>query len=253
MNKRGGSTSILAPTKAVAEPGDAAATPKPSATDAAAAAAAADAAVDAEREAEREHDRQLVARAQGGDKEAFRGLFLRHHRRAYALALGVVHNPDDAMDVVQDAFLKAHRHLGSFEGTASFYTWLYRIVTNVAIDHLRRRQRANTVDYDDAVAHMEEDAPAGEEALLPQLLGGNPAKELARREIREKIEAALGKLSPNHRAVLVMREIDGLSYEEMSKAMKCSKGTIMSRLFHARRHMQKHLLEYLGPKKDFEV
>lgn len=206
-----------------------------------------------EAEGERERDRALVERARGGDKEAFRALFVRYHRRAFALALGVVHNQDDALDVVQEAFLKAHRHLASFEGTASFYTWLYRIVTNVAIDHLRKQNRAQTVDYDDAVAHLEEDSPAGEEALLPQLLGGNPVKELARREIREKIEAALARLSPNHRAVLVMREIDGLSYEEMAKAMKCSKGTIMSRLFHARRHMQKFLTEYLGPRKDFEV
>lgn len=198
-------------------------------------------------------DRVLVERSQKGDREAFRALFVRYHRRAYALALGVVHSPDDALDVVQEAFFKAHRHLESFEGSASFYTWLYRIVMNVAIDHLRKQNRAPTVDYDDAVAHLEESAPAGEESLLPQLLGTNPARELHRREVREKIEEALGKLSPNHRAVLVMREIDGLSYEEMAKVMKCSKGTIMSRLFHARRHMQKHLLELVGPKKDFEV
>jgi RNA polymerase sigma-70 factor (ECF subfamily) len=206
-----------------------------------------------EAEGERERDRALVERARGGDKDAFRALFVRYHRRAFALAIGVVHNQDDALDVVQEAFLKAHRHLANFEGTASFYTWLYRIVTNVAIDHLRKQSRAQNVDYDDAVAHLEEDAPVGEEALLPQLLGGNPSKELARREIREKIEAALARLSANHRAVLIMREIDGLSYEEMAKAMKCSKGTIMSRLFHARRHMQKLLLEYMGSKKDFEV
>jgi RNA polymerase sigma-70 factor (ECF subfamily) len=200
-----------------------------------------------------EDDRRLVERCQKGDKDAFRQLYVRYHRRAYALALGVVHNQDEALDVVQEAFLKAHRHLGTFEGTASFYTWLYRIVMNVAIDHLRKQNRAQTVDYDDAVAHLESEAPAGEELLVPQLLGGNPAKELARREIREKIAEALEKLSPNHRAVLVMRELDGLSYEEMAKVMKCSKGTIMSRLFHARRHMQKHLLELVGPKKDLGV
>jgi RNA polymerase sigma-70 factor (ECF subfamily) len=195
-------------------------------------------------------DRELVERAKHGDREAFRELFQRHHRRAYSLALGVVHNPDDALDVLQEAFLKAHKHLPGFEGGSSFYTWLYRIVTNVAIDHLRKHNRAQTVDYDDAMAHLEEEAPAGEEMLLPQLLGGNPAKELMRREIREAIEEGLAKLSPNHRAVLVMRELDGLSYEEMAKVMQCSKGTIMSRLFHARRHMQRHLIGKLGPRKD---
>jgi RNA polymerase sigma-70 factor (ECF subfamily) len=198
-------------------------------------------------------DRELVERCQGGDKNAFRQLFVRYHRRAYGLALGVVHNPDTALDVVQEAFLKAHKHIDSFEGSSSFYTWLYRIVMNVAIDQLRKQQRSPVVDYDEAVAHKDEEALAGDEPILPRLLAGNPAKELQRKEIREKIQEALGRLSPNHRAVLVMRELDGLSYEEMAKVMKCSKGTIMSRLFHARRNMQKHLLELLGPRQDHEV
>ena len=197
-------------------------------------------------------DRELVDRARQGDREAFRLLFQKHHRRAYALAYGVVHNADDALDVVQEAFLKAHRHIHNFEGAAGFFTWLYRIVMNVAIDHLRKQGRVTTVDYDDAMAHME-DAPGAPEGLLPRVVGGNPQKELARRDLREKIDEALAKLSPNHRAVLVMREVEGLSYEEMAKAMKCSKGTIMSRLFHARRYMQKHILELFGGKKDFET
>jgi RNA polymerase sigma-70 factor (ECF subfamily) len=197
-------------------------------------------------------DRQLVARAQDGDPAAFRQIFERYRRRAYALALGVVHNPDAALDVVQEAFLRAHRHLDGFEGNASVYTWLYRIVMNASIDHLRKQGRARTVDYDDAVAHLESEAPGDAAALIPQMLRGNPAKEIARREIREKIDEALGQLSPNHRAVLVMREIDGLSYEEMAKVMKCSKGTIMSRLFHARKNMQRLLGESLGPGAETE-
>jgi RNA polymerase sigma-70 factor (ECF subfamily) len=201
---------------------------------------------------EADSDRGLVERCQRGDRDAFRAIFEKYQRRAFTLALSVVHNPDEALDVVQEAFLRAHRHIDGFEGNASLYTWLYRIVMNVAIDHLRKQNRSQTVDYDDAVAHLESEAPADLASLVPQLVRGNPAKEVARREIREKIDEALAKLSPNHRAVLVMREIDGLSYEEMAKVMKCSKGTIMSRLFHARRYMQKFLLEFMG-KKDFEV
>jgi RNA polymerase sigma-70 factor (ECF subfamily) len=91
---------------------------------------------------------------------------------------------------------------------------------NAAIDHLRKEKRRRAVDYDDAVAHLEDGSPADAAALVPELLRGNPAKEMARREIREKIDLALAELSPNHRAVLVMREVDGLSYEEMSKVMK---------------------------------
>jgi RNA polymerase sigma-70 factor (ECF subfamily) len=195
-------------------------------------------------------DRELVERSKRGDADAFRTIFERYRRRAYALALGVVHDKDAALDVVQEAFLRAHKNLGDFEGNASVYTWLYRIVMNAGIDHVRKERRRKTVDYDDAVAHLEEGSPADMAALVPELMRGNPAKEIARREIREKIDAALGELTPNHRAVLVMREVDGLSYEEMAKVMKCSKGTIMSRLFHARKNMQKLLLESLGAREN---
>jgi RNA polymerase sigma-70 factor, ECF subfamily len=179
-------------------------------------------------------DRELVDAARGGDREAFRTLFERYNRRAYALALGVVRQADDALDVVQDAFIKAHRHLDKFEGTSSFYTWLYRIVMNLAIDHLRKRKH---------VVELKDGDRLDDDGLLPQLLGGNPGRALMDKEIRDRIDRALAELSDNHRAVLVMRELEGLSYEEMAKAMGCSKGTIMSRLFHARKNMQRQLAD----------
>jgi RNA polymerase sigma-70 factor (ECF subfamily) len=185
-------------------------------------------------------DRELVLAAQNGDREAFRTLFERHHRRAYGLALGVVRHADDALDVVQEAFIKAHRHLDKFEGSASFYTWLYRIVMNLAIDHLRKQRRARPVELDENRL----DQPAGGDGtLLPALLGGHPGRALLDKEIRARIDVALGELSDNHRAVLVMRELEGMSYEDMAQAMRCSKGTIMSRLFHARRNMQRKLAD----------
>lgn len=186
-------------------------------------------------------DRELVTRAQAGDRNAFKTLFERYNRRAYALALGVVKNPDDALDVVQDAFIKAHRYLDKFEGQASFYTWLYRIVMNLAIDHLRKHQRQRPVELDEQT--MSEAGGQPGDALLPRILGGNPGRALMDKEIRDRIGAALAELSDNHRSVLVMRELDGLSYEEMAAAMGCSKGTIMSRLFHARKNMQAHLAD----------
>ncbi len=191
-------------------------------------------------------EKELVRQAKSGDSEAFRQLFERHNRRAYALALGVVRNPDDALDVVQDAFIKAHRYLPKFEGTSSFYTWLYRIVMNLAIDHLRKAKRAQQVDFNDALAHIEGEGGASDDSLLPKILGADPGKSLVRKEMREHISIALQSLSENHRAVLVMRELEGLSYEEMAKAMDCSKGTIMSRLFHARKNMQQQLLELMS-------
>jgi RNA polymerase sigma-70 factor (ECF subfamily) len=190
-------------------------------------------------------DGDLVAAARRGDRDAFRTLFERYHRRAYALALGVVRDADDALDVVQDAFIKAHKYLDKFEGNSTFYTWLYRIVMNLAIDHLRRHRRARPVELDEQ--HVEDGA-----GLLPRLLGGHPGRALLDKEIRARIDDALAELSDNHRAVLVMRELEGLSYEEMARAMGCSKGTIMSRLFHARRNMQKRLADLMdaAPRAD---
>ena len=167
-------------------------------------------------------DRDLVEAARRGDRDAFKTLFERYHRRAYALAFGVLRHQDDALDVVQDAFIKAHRYLDKFEGSSSFYTWLVGagltpIIPSGAID----------------------------DALLPRILGGNPGRALVDKEIRARIDQALGELSENHRAVIVMRELDGLSYEEMATAMRCSKGTIMSRLFHARKNMQRRLIDLI--------
>ncbi len=183
-------------------------------------------------------DHDLVIAARKGDRDAFRTLFERYHRRAYALAFGVLRHPDDALDVVQDAFIKAHKYLDKFEGNSSFYTWLYRIVMNLAIDHLRKHRRVKPVELDES--KLEDSA---DHALLPRILGANPGRALMDKEIRARIDAALEELSENHRAVLVMRELEGLSYEEMAQAMGCSKGTIMSRLFHARKNMQKRLLD----------
>jgi RNA polymerase sigma-70 factor (ECF subfamily) len=185
-------------------------------------------------------DRDLVLAAQRGDRDAFKTLFERYHRRTYALAFGVLRHPDDALDVVQDAFIKAHKYLDKFEGNSSFYTWLYRIVMNLAIDHIRKHRRVKPVELDET--RIENDA---DDALLPRILGENPARALADKQIRARIDQALDELSENHRSVLVMRELEGLSYEDMAQAMSCSKGTIMSRLFHARRNMQKRLLDLI--------
>ena len=126
-------------------------------------------------------DRELVTAAQRGDRDAFKTLFERYHRRAYALAFGVVRHPDDALDVVQEAFIKAHKYLDKFEGNASFYTWLYRIVMNLAIDHLRKHRRQRPVDFTDAAL----DEAVSEDALLPKIIGGNPGRALMDKEIRQ--------------------------------------------------------------------
>ena len=194
---------------------------------------------------ERDRDGSLVTRVKEGDEVAFRELFDHYHRRAYAVALGVVKNPEDALDVVQDAFVKVHKHIHNFQGSSSFYTWLYRIVVNLSIDHVRRNKRVKSLDYDDGVARDEESI-AGDGSILPAILDGDPGKTVLRRELAGAIQDALDTLPEYHRAVILLREVEGLSYEAMSKILDVPKGTIMSRLFHARKKMQSALSEYLA-------
>lgn len=191
-----------------------------------------------------ESDRQLVARCKKGDSQAFELLVKRYQRRAYAVALGMLHNSEDAQDATQEAFIKAYRYLDKFKGTSSFYTWLYRIVVNLCIDHLRKGSRVTSVEYDDRLKRPDDVVQKGSE-LKPSTLGTNPKKALAREELKKQIQLGLDSLSDKHRAVIVLRELQGLSYKEMAEVMKCSKGTIMSRLFHARKKLQEFLREYL--------
>jgi RNA polymerase sigma-70 factor (ECF subfamily) len=190
------------------------------------------------------NDAELVSRYREGDAQAFERLVKRYQRKVYGLALGIVHNPEDALDVSQEAFVKVHRYIDRFEGSASFYTWLYRIVVNLCIDHLRRAGRAHKVEYDDAIDRS--DGVLSAEAIVPSQIGTNPGKALRNKQILEAIQQGLATLSENHRAVIVMRELQGLSYKEMAEIMECSKGTIMSRLFHARKRLQAYLIKALN-------
>lgn len=193
--------------------------------------------------AETKKDLELVRRCQAGDETAFGELVERYQRKVFAIALGMVKNPEDAMDLAQDAFIKVHRYIGNFQGSSSFYTWLYRIVVNLCIDHLRRAGKRINMDFDEHSGYMnwqENGSP-----VLGNRLDTNPAKMLGRKELAQRIQGAVDALPPYHRAVIVMREVEGMSYSEMAKTMKVSKGTIMSRLHHARQKLQRDLGEYL--------
>lgn len=196
-------------------------------------------------------DLELVSRYRDGDHRAFELLVKRYQRKVYSLAYGIVHSPEDAMDISQEAFVKVHRYLDKFQGSASFYTWLYRIVVNLCIDHLRRAGRAYSVEYDDAIDRSKGVLAASD--IVPSRQGTDPRQALGDKEILEHISAGLAHLSPNHRAVIMMRELEGLSYKEMAKIMECSKGTIMSRLFHARKRLQAYLIGALNEDTDEAV
>ncbi len=147
------------------------------------------------------------------------------------------------MDVTQEAFIKVHRHIGRFQGSSSFYTWLYRIVVNLCIDFKRKAARATEVDYDDKLDHRRAVAESG--GLVTATASGDPSKELGRRELRHEIGRALDGLSEKHRQVIVLREIEGLSYKEIAEVLDISVGTVMSRLHHARQNLQSSLRRYL--------
>lgn len=187
-------------------------------------------------------DQKLVVQSQAGDERAFRELVRRYQQKVYGVALGMLHSPDDAMDVTQEAFIRVHKYLDRFKGNSSFYTWAYRITVNLCIDHLRKQKRAPAVEFDDALDH--DDTAGGE--IVPSTLGMNPARNLDRRELGQKLQEALATLSPAHRAVILMREVEGMSYKEMAEAQEISIGTVMSRLFHARRRMQAAMIALLG-------
>lgn len=188
-------------------------------------------------------DLDLVQLCQAGDAEAFGKLVEKYQRKVFTIALSMVKNSEDAMDIAQDAFIKVHRYLGNFQGSSSFYTWLYRIVVNLCIDHLRRSGKRVKMDFDEKIDHREHAAQA--DAVLANRLDTNPSKVLGRKELAQTIQLAVDALPPYHRAVIVMREIEGMSYGEMAKAMNVSKGTIMSRLHHARQKLQRALADYL--------
>ena len=193
------------------------------------------------RRREAEEDRVLMDAARQGDEKAFRRLVERHERRAFVIAIGVLRDEADAREVVQEAFLRVHRSLHAFQGGSSFFTWLYRIVSNLCIDVLRKPGRQVLPDPEDgrlANGLEESDLP-----LLSRIDGADPLEHLHRNRLAGRIQEALDALPPYHRGVIVMREVEGLSYEEMAEAMGVSKGTIMSRLFHARQKMQRALAD----------
>lgn len=188
---------------------------------------------------------QLVERAQAGDREAFKELVETYQRKVYGICIGMLKNPDDSMDVSQEVFIKVYRYLEKFNRQSSFYTWLYRITVNMCIDFLRKKKRVQEVDYDDGILRGSDEVE-GDEHILPSRLGLNPDKVYGRKELRQKMLEALETLSEKHRTILILREVEGLSYEEIADVLNISKGTVMSRLYHARRYFQAAVESYVG-------
>jgi RNA polymerase sigma-70 factor (ECF subfamily) len=176
-------------------------------------------------------DPTLVKLAQKGDTAAFEELVSRHRDKIYARAFSMLRNEDDATDLSQEAWVKGWQRLHQFQGEASFATWMTRIVINLCLDQLRKLKRVRT----DSIDQMD-DETGGVERQMP-IINPNPTEGLERGELRQRIDRALGQLSYEHRTVLVLHEFEELEYKEIAKKMGCSIGTVMSRLFYARRKM----------------
>jgi RNA polymerase sigma-70 factor, ECF subfamily len=198
------------------------------------------------------NDNDLVRMTLEGDKEAYRALVERYQGRLFTTALDIVKTREDAEDVVQETFVKAFLSLAQFRGQSSFYTWLYRICFNMAID-IRRKAGRRGGTHLEFKEHLGVNRSAVDDGARET--GGpgvghhtqrveGPHDALARKELGRKIQEVLSKLSEEHRAVIVLREVDGLDYEEIAKAIGAPKGTVMSRLFYARKALQKALEEF---------
>jgi RNA polymerase sigma-70 factor (ECF subfamily) len=176
-------------------------------------------------------DRELVREAQGGDMPAFEELVGRHRDKIYARAYSMMRNEEEAVDLSQEAWVKGWQRLKQFQGESSFGTWMTRIVINLCLDQLRKHKRQRT----ESIEAMNEES-GGVERQMP-VVTPNPTAGLERGELRQRIDRALGLLSHEHRTVLILHEFEELEYKEIAKVMGCSIGTVMSRLFYARRKM----------------
>jgi RNA polymerase sigma-70 factor, ECF subfamily len=183
-------------------------------------------------------DVALWKAAQKADMQAFEELVARHRDKIYARAFSMMRNEEDAVDLSQEAWVKAWQRLKQFQGDSSFLTWMTRIVINLCLDKLRKHKRERA----ESIENLAEES-GGVERQMP-IITPNPTEKLERTELRARIDKALNQLSYEHRTVLILHEFEELEYKEIAKRMQCSIGTVMSRLFYARRKMAVLMASY---------
>jgi len=197
------------------------------------------------RMSDREVDQQLVERAQRGEKQAFELLVLKYQRKLERLLSRIIRDPTEIEDVAQEAFIKAYRALPNFRGDSAFYTWLYRIGINTAKNYLIAlgRRAPTSTEFDSEEAEGFEDAAGLRDINTPE-------SELASKQIAQTVNDAIAALPEELRTAITLRELDGLSYEEIAQIMNCPIGTVRSRIFRAREAVAEKLRPQLGTSKD---
>ena len=192
----------------------------------------------------RSEEEQLVARARANDATAFDELVERYKQRIYSTVYHMTSNHEDANDVAQETFIKAFKNLHRFKGDSAFYTWLYRIAINCTINFLKKRRRTSGhLSLDDVDANLQNDPD-----FIERTRGEPPTRDVAANELMQRLNEALQQLSENHRLVVTLYDVQGLSHSEIASMMNCSEGTVRSRLYYARLQLQELLKDYLPEK-----
>lgn len=186
-----------------------------------------------------DEDLILVEKVRAGDMTAFRELFDKYEKRIYVICFGIVRQREDALDMVQETFIKTYKSLSYFRHEANFYTWLYRIASNSCLDFLRKKKRARNPEP--LAEELGTDPETGDREGVVLKSTDNPRETVLRKELAARIDAAIQSLPPDHRAVVLLREVEKLSYEEIAKTLGIQTGTVMSRLFYARKKLAEKL------------
>ncbi len=187
-----------------------------------------------------EYDASLVERAQKGDLDAFDSLTIKYRQRLLSVIYNMTSNREDAADLTQEAFVKAFRSIGRFKGKSSFFTWLYRIGVNVTLSHLQKNKARRFFSFENLSEEVNQETAF--EILASRSKTERPT---LLNELQEKLNEALQKLSNKHRTIVVLFEIEGLSHKQIAEIMKCSEGTVRSRLHYAKQQLQAYLSDYL--------
>jgi len=177
---------------------------------------------------------ELISRSQQGDQDALKEIFDQYRTKVYRIAYGVVRQREDALDIVQEVFIKLFRSMKNFKGRSNLYTYLYRIAMNTAIDYTRKMKKYPTSNFDDERGLFSSDD-----------LGKRPEKILIDKELEERLKTAMEKLPSNQKASLILREVEDLSYQEIAEVTGCSIGTVMSRLHYGRKKLRELLKNYV--------
>ncbi len=178
---------------------------------------------------------EMISRCQHGDQQALKEIFDKYHKKVYRIAYGVVRQREEALDIVQEVFIKLFHSIKNFKGKSQFYTYLYRMTMNTAIDHTRKTGKQFVSSLDEEGSFEPTDA-----------VEKGPERILLQKELEERVKRAMDKLPAEQRAALIFRDVEGLSYQEMAEAMGSSIGTVMSRLHYGRKRLQELLRDYVG-------